>query len=32
MPALEQSAEALAKGVLPGTSVIEPQVLEAITL
>lgn len=32
MPALEQSAEALAKGVLPGTSVIEPQVLEAISL
>jgi L-ascorbate metabolism protein UlaG (beta-lactamase superfamily) len=31
-PLLEQSAEALINGVLPGTSVIEPQVLEAITL
>lgn len=31
-PALEQNAEALANGVLPGTSVIEPQVMEAIKL
>lgn len=32
MPMLEQSAEALINGVLPGTSVIEPQVMEAIKL
>jgi L-ascorbate metabolism protein UlaG (beta-lactamase superfamily) len=32
MPMLEQSAEALTNGVLPGTSVIEPEVLKAITL
>jgi len=31
-PALAQTAEALTNGVLPGTSVIEPQVMEAITL
>ncbi len=30
--ALEQSAEALIYGVLPGTSVIEPQVMQAIKL
>jgi L-ascorbate metabolism protein UlaG (beta-lactamase superfamily) len=31
-PALEQSAAALVNGVMPGTKVIEPQVMEAITL
>ena len=31
-PALEQNAEALVNGVLPGTSVIEPQVLHPISL
>jgi len=32
MPMLEQTAEALINGVMPGTSVIEPQVMEAIKL
>ncbi|MEQ6202481.1 metal-dependent hydrolase [Sulfitobacter sp. HNIBRBA2951] len=32
MPMLEQSAQALENGVLPGTSVIEPRVMQAITL
>jgi L-ascorbate metabolism protein UlaG (beta-lactamase superfamily) len=31
-PALAQSADALVKGVLPGTRVIEPQVMEPIAL
>jgi L-ascorbate metabolism protein UlaG (beta-lactamase superfamily) len=31
-PALEQSADALINGVLPGTKVLEPQVMEAIAL
>ena len=31
-PLLEQSAEQLSSNVLPGTSVIEPEVLQAITL
>jgi len=32
MPILEQSAEALINGVMPGTSVIEPEVMKAIKL
>ena len=32
MPILEQSAEPLINGVLPGTSVIEPEVMKAISL
>ena len=32
MPILEQSAEALINGVMPGTSVIEPEVMKPIKL
>jgi L-ascorbate metabolism protein UlaG (beta-lactamase superfamily) len=32
MPILEQSADALINGVLPGTSVLEPEVMQAISL
>jgi L-ascorbate metabolism protein UlaG (beta-lactamase superfamily) len=32
MPVLEQSADALINGVLPGTSVLEPEVMQAIKL